>query len=95
MATKESKLELIRENLAEVLNPEIIDEVLDKGETLKIYWGMCLAVDTVKQVELVWLVDTERYTGTATTGKPHCGYFVPVNTPRLHTDTRASNQAAK
>jgi len=39
MATKEAKLELIRENLAEVLNPEIIDEVLDKGETLRIYWG--------------------------------------------------------
>ena len=42
MASKESKLELIRENLAEVLNPEIIDEVLEKGETLKIYWGMSL-----------------------------------------------------
>ncbi|EYE98835.1 tyrosine--tRNA ligase TYS1 [Aspergillus ruber CBS 135680] len=54
MATKEAKLELIRENLAEVLNPEIIDEVLDKGETLRIYWG------------------------TAPTGKPHCGYFVPI-----------------
>lgn len=39
MATKEGKLELLRENLAEVLNPEIIDEVLDKGETLRIYWG--------------------------------------------------------
>lgn len=39
MATKEQKLELIRENLAEVLNPEIIDEVLEKGETLRIYWG--------------------------------------------------------
>lgn len=39
MATKEAKLELLRENLAEVLNPEIIDEVLDKGETLRIYWG--------------------------------------------------------
>lgn len=38
--SKESKLELIRENLAEVLNPEIIDEVLDKEETLRIYWGI-------------------------------------------------------
>lgn len=55
MASKESKLELIRENLAEVLNPEIIDEVLEKGETLKIYWGMsflrtvdyCLAVGPI------------------------------------------------
>lgn len=38
--SKESKLELIRENLAEVLNPEIIDEVLNKDETLRIYWGV-------------------------------------------------------
>lgn len=38
-----------------MLNPEIIEEVLNKGERpLKIYWG------------------------TATTGKPHCGYFVPM-----------------
>lgn len=96
MATKESKLELIRENLAEVLNPEVIDEVLDKGETLKIYWGMCLAVDGVQQVELVWLVDTERYTGTATTGKPHCGYFVPVNTPPAYIQkTRASKASSQ
>lgn len=46
MATKEAKLELIRENLAEVLNPEIIDEVLDKGETLRIYWGR-FSLDTL------------------------------------------------
>jgi Tyrosyl-tRNA synthetase len=52
--TKEEQLALINENLAEVLNPEIIEDVLNKGETLKIYWG------------------------TATTGAPHCGYFVPV-----------------
>ena len=38
--SKESKLELIRENLSEVLNPEIIDEVLKKDETLRIYWGV-------------------------------------------------------
>lgn len=38
-----------------MLNPEIIEEVLNKGERpLRIYWG------------------------TATTGKPHCGYFVPM-----------------
>ncbi|KAJ5676506.1 tyrosyl-tRNA synthetase [Penicillium maclennaniae] len=52
--TKEEQLALINENLAEVLNPEIIEDVLNKGETLKIYWG------------------------TATTGAPHCGYFVPI-----------------
>ena len=38
--SKESKLELIRENLAEVLNPEIVDEVLNEDETLRIYWGV-------------------------------------------------------
>lgn len=37
--TKEEKLALINENLAEVLNPEIVDDVLEKGETLRIYWG--------------------------------------------------------
>lgn len=51
----EAKLALINENLQEVLNPEIMDEVVKKGERpLKIYWG------------------------TATTGRPHCGYFVPM-----------------
>jgi tyrosyl-tRNA synthetase len=49
------KFALIKNNLQEVLNPEIIEDVLKKNERpLKIYWG------------------------TATTGKPHCGYFVPM-----------------
>jgi tyrosyl-tRNA synthetase len=53
--TPAEKLALIKNNLQEVLNPEIIEEVLNKNERpLKIYWG------------------------TATTGKPHCGYFVPM-----------------
>ncbi|EKG17625.1 Aminoacyl-tRNA synthetase class Ib [Macrophomina phaseolina MS6] len=51
----DTKLALINENLQEVLNPEIMEEVVKKGERpLKIYWG------------------------TATTGRPHCGYFVPM-----------------
>lgn len=50
----DQQLDLIKVNLQEVLNQEIIEEVLKKGEPLKIYWG------------------------TATTGRPHCGYFVPV-----------------
>lgn len=37
--SKDEKLALIRENLQEILNPEIIEEVLDKGETLRIYFG--------------------------------------------------------
>ncbi|KAF4983632.1 hypothetical protein FZEAL_984 [Fusarium zealandicum] len=50
----EERLSLIRENLAEVLNPEIIESILAEGRNPKIYWG------------------------TATTGRPHCGYLVPA-----------------
>jgi tyrosyl-tRNA synthetase len=49
--TNEERLALIRENLAEVLNPEIIEAALAEGREPRIYWG------------------------TATTGRPHCGYF--------------------
>ncbi|GKU04872.1 tyrosyl-trna synthetase [Fusarium langsethiae] len=37
--SKEEKLALIQENLAEVLKPEIIESVLDQGRNVKIYWG--------------------------------------------------------
>ncbi|KAL2132364.1 hypothetical protein VTI74DRAFT_3905 [Chaetomium olivicolor] len=50
----DTRLALIKENLAEVLNEEIIKQILDEGRHPKIYWG------------------------TATTGRPHCGYFVPA-----------------
>ena len=33
------RLALINENLAEVLNPEIIESVLAEGRNPKIYWG--------------------------------------------------------
>ncbi|KND88428.1 Tyrosine--tRNA ligase, cytoplasmic [Tolypocladium ophioglossoides CBS 100239] len=52
--TASERLALIRENLAEILNPEIIEKILEEGRNPKIYWG------------------------TATTGRPHCGYFVPA-----------------
>ncbi|KAI5861769.1 tyrosine tRNA ligase [Durotheca rogersii] len=53
--TPEESIALIKANLAEVLNPEIIDDVILKEKRhLRVYWG------------------------TATTGRPHCGYFVPV-----------------
>ncbi|KAI0136610.1 tRNA synthetases class I-domain-containing protein [Xylariales sp. AK1849] len=53
--TPEESIALIKANVAEVLNPEIIDNVILKEKRpLKVYWG------------------------TATTGKPHCGYFVPI-----------------
>ncbi|QUC18069.1 uncharacterized protein UV8b_02310 [Ustilaginoidea virens] len=53
-ANATERFQLIRENLAEVLNPEIIESILAEGRSPKIYWG------------------------TATTGRPHCGYFVPA-----------------
>lgn len=54
-ASATEKFNLIKNNLQEVLSPDIIEEILQKNERpLRIYWG------------------------TATTGKPHCGYFVPM-----------------
>ncbi|KAF5025423.1 hypothetical protein F66182_2483 [Fusarium sp. NRRL 66182] len=50
----EERLSLIKENLQEVLNPEIIESIINEGRNPKIYWG------------------------TATTGRPHCGYLVPA-----------------
>lgn len=53
--TPEESIALIKKNLQEVLNPEIIDDVILKQKRpLVVYWG------------------------TATTGRPHCGYFVPM-----------------
>ncbi|KAL1956501.1 hypothetical protein VTO42DRAFT_7064 [Malbranchea cinnamomea] len=51
----QQKLQLIKQNLQEVLKPEILEDViLRQNRPLNIYWG------------------------TATTGRPHCGYFVPI-----------------
>ncbi|KAI9675196.1 MAG: hypothetical protein M1829_003556 [Trizodia sp. TS-e1964] len=51
----QEKVALIKENLQEVLKPEIIEDIVVKqNRPLIIYWG------------------------TATTGRPHCGYFVPI-----------------
>lgn len=46
----DDKMSLIKVNLQEVLNPEIMEDALKKNGHLKVYWG------------------------TATTGRPHCGY---------------------
>lgn len=37
--TKQEKLDLMYENLAEIINPEIIEKVLDEGRNVKVYWG--------------------------------------------------------
>ncbi|KAL4771141.1 hypothetical protein BDW60DRAFT_69322 [Aspergillus nidulans var. acristatus] len=51
-AATKARFDLITENLAETLNPEIIESILAEGRNPRIYWG------------------------TATTGRPHTGYFV-------------------
>lgn len=38
--TKEERLALIKDNLAEALNFEIIEKIIEEGGTPKIYWGM-------------------------------------------------------
>lgn len=38
-ADADQRLALINENLAEVLNEEIIKKILDEGRHPKIYWG--------------------------------------------------------
>lgn len=50
----EERLALIKENLAEWLDFDIIEKIIHDGKDPKVYWG------------------------TATTGRPHCGYFVPA-----------------
>lgn len=37
--SKEDKMTLIKENLQEILNEEIITKVLEEGRNPKIYWG--------------------------------------------------------
>jgi tyrosyl-tRNA synthetase len=38
-ADSDKRFALIKENLAEVLNEEIIKKILDEGQHPKIYWG--------------------------------------------------------
>ncbi|KAJ5543598.1 Tyrosine--tRNA ligase cytoplasmic [Penicillium sp. DV-2018c] len=50
----QARFDLIGDNLAEFLNPEVIQGILAEGRNPRVYWG------------------------TATTGRPHTGYFVPA-----------------
>jgi hypothetical protein len=38
------KLALINENLAEVLNPELIESVLAEGRNPRVYWGTVASI---------------------------------------------------
>jgi tyrosyl-tRNA synthetase len=72
------RLSLIRENLAEILNPEIIEKIVNDGGNPKVYWGESEPHATVKRGSYDELLTCCELQGTATTGRPHCGYFVPA-----------------
>lgn len=38
-ASAKERLSLINENLQEILNPELIETILEKGDAPRIYWG--------------------------------------------------------
>jgi hypothetical protein len=38
-ATAKERFALINENLQEILNPELIESILEKGDSPRIYWG--------------------------------------------------------
>jgi tyrosyl-tRNA synthetase len=40
-ARTDEKWALIKENLTEILNPEILEKILDEGRNPRIYWGVC------------------------------------------------------
>jgi tyrosyl-tRNA synthetase len=75
-----TRFSLIKENLAEILNPEIIENILAEGRHPKIYWGESLAqspwTKSRDEDKSVRRLLTSVLLGTATTGRPHCGYFV-------------------
>lgn len=49
--TKEERLALIRDNLAEALNFEIIEKIIEEGGTPKIYWGMRNCQGTIQWIQ--------------------------------------------
>ncbi|KAH8694889.1 putative tyrosyl-tRNA synthetase [Talaromyces proteolyticus] len=53
-SSAQARFDLIRENLAEILNPELLESILAEGRNPRVYFG------------------------TATTGRPHTGYFTPA-----------------
>lgn len=70
--TVDEKIKLIERGLQEQLNPEIIHDVLKKNERSPvIYWGK-------SPVQCFQTLPNASFVGTATTGRPHCGYFVPL-----------------
>jgi tyrosyl-tRNA synthetase len=38
-SSAQARFDLIRENLAEILNPELIESILAEGRNPRVYWG--------------------------------------------------------
>ncbi|KAI0551152.1 tyrosyl-tRNA synthetase [Xylaria curta] len=70
------RLALIKENLAEFLNPEIIEAIVNEGRNPRIYWGtatVCHAFATLLKKNGQPIANPS----TRQTGRPHAGYLVP------------------
>lgn len=75
---KEQRIALIKENLAEVLNFDIVEKIMDEGvRNPKVYWGE-LSVKVFFIILIGLALTYISFLGTATTSAPHCGYFVPA-----------------
>ncbi|KAI1197668.1 tyrosyl-tRNA synthetase [Nemania serpens] len=78
------RIALIKENLAEFLNPEIIEAIINEGRNPRIYWVVVVTVaskarDGQSTTGHSTTTTTTMMTnlGTQQTGRPHCGYLVP------------------
>lgn len=75
MMDPQEKITLITQNLQEVLRSDILEDVIVKqNRPLKIYWGKMWLDQPLRRIGFSKLLRV----GTATTGRPHCGYFVPM-----------------
>lgn len=52
----EERFDLIRDNLGEILNPELIESILAEGRNPRVYWGNDSLPSTIQYGELTYLV---------------------------------------
>lgn len=50
-APAKERFNLINENLQEILNPELIETILEKGGAPRIYWGKELATSLLSSID--------------------------------------------
>lgn len=51
-SSPQARFDLIRENLSEILNPELIESVLAEGRNPRIYWGKTAYMRTRQRSQL-------------------------------------------